>query len=279
MRDTTLVLPDTLHHAALVDVLSDDHPHLGKRCRIYYGGGWLDAWTWLALERHPEALHRGRVTTLDIMQHTVEVLLLGMQQAPDTPLGLLLSDALCPIPGIVMQTARLIDGLASEPLRCFLGDAFSCRDALHSYWSSPASRRDHHAYPGGLAEHSLEVATMVATASGLPAEDRELGIALALLHDYGKLWCYGDNREVMDSREHEAFGRQRLQRPLQALHDHAPDLGCRMEELLGGRRTPRKHGYPLAIGRIVHAFDQMSCEMTRGPRVDSREFADDDLDF
>lgn len=276
MRDTTLVHPDTLHHAAIVEVLSDNHPHLGKRCRLYSGGGWLEAWTWLALERHPDALYRGKVTTLDVMQRTAEVLLLGMRESRDTPLGLMLGDDLCPIAGVVMQTARLIDGLAIAPLRRFLGDALVRRDVLHAYWSSPASRRDHHAYPGGLAEHSLEIATMVATATGLPEDERELGIAMALLHDYGKIWCYERrNRASVDPREHEAFGLSQLRRPLEALNAESPELGARMEELLGGRRAPRANPYPLAIGRIVHAFDQMSCEKTRRLPTRSEGEADD----
>jgi hypothetical protein len=36
-----------------------------------------------------------------------------------------------------------------------------------------------------------------------------------------------------------------------------------MRELLGGPRAPREGKYPLAIGRIVRSFDQMSCEKTR----------------
>lgn len=271
MLDTSLVLPDTLHHAAIVEVFSDDHPHLGKRCRLYSGGGWLDAWTWLDLKRRPDALYRGQVTTLDVMHKTADLLLLALRESRDAPLSPMLAEDLCPIAGVVTQTARLVDSLDMAPLRRFLGDALVRRDVLHAYWSSPASRRDHHAHPGGLAEHSLEVATMVATATGLPDDDRELGIALALLHDYGKIWCYERwNRAKVDSREHEAFGLSQLRRPLDSLCADAPDLGARMEELLGGRRAPRTTPYPLAIGRIVHAFDQMSCEKTRRPPTGAR---------
>lgn len=107
---------------------------------------------------------------------------------------------------------------------------------------------------------------MVATGSGLPEEERELGIALALLHDYGKIWCYEDwDGSRVDSREHESFGLSQLSRPLQLLQFDEPDLGARMQELLGGRRASRSSQYPLAIGRTVHAFDQMSCEKTRRP--------------
>jgi hypothetical protein len=42
-----------------------------------------------------------------------------------------------------------------------------------------------------------------------------------------------------------------------------------MHELLGGPRAPREGKYPLAIGRIVRSFDQMSCEKTRRVPTDS----------
>lgn len=150
------------------------------------------------------------------------------------------------------------------PLRyCVTRDLLQ-QDVLHGYWNSPASRRDHHAYPGGLAQHSLEVATMLASASGLPQEDRELGIVFALLHDFGKIWCYDPTAfDTVDPRKHEAYGLSRLDFDLIYLTRQDPRLGALMRELLGGPRAPREGKYPLAIGRIVRSFDQMSCEKTR----------------
>jgi len=42
---------------------------------------------------------------------------------------------------------------------------------------------------------------------------------------------------------------------------------ARLAELLGGPKAPRDSAYPLAIGTIVRAFDQMSCEKTRRPKL------------
>ena len=38
-------------------------------------------------------------------------------------------------------------------------------------------------------------------------------------------------------------------------------------ELLGDPKAPRDSTYPLAIGTIVRALDQMSCERTRRPKL------------
>ena len=153
-------------------------------------------------------------------------------------------------------------------------------DVLHGYWNSPASRGNHHGYPGGLAQHSLEIATMVASVERLSLEDRELGIVFALLHDYGKIWCYDPIAfDPVDSREHEALGLLKLEEPLRILTQQDRNLGIQMRELLSGRQTQRKGPYPLAINKVVRAFDQMSCEMTRKKPAESRATFDCDIPF
>ena len=279
MLDPNVAAPATLQFPAVVEVLPGHDPNLGLRCRLYHRNGWCDAWTWLQLDTAPpSALHWGVVTTLDIGQNPNDLLLLGLHEKPDQPLSTMLPDSLCPIPGTVGQVAALVDGLRSKPLRRFVTRALLNQDVLHGYWQSPASRRDHHAYPGGLAEHSLEVATMLATSSRLLDEDRELGIAFALLHDYGKVWCY-DPFDPIDSREHEAHGLARLEFDLTYLRRQDERLGDLMRELLGGPRAARESKYPLAIGRIVRSFDQMTCEKTRKVSAESRATLEWDIPF
>ena len=121
---------------------------------------------------------------------------------------------------------------------------------------------------------------MLASASGLPQEDRELGIVFALLHDFGKIWCYDPIAfDPVDPREHEAHGLGRLEFDLVYLIRQDPRLGALMRELLGGPRAPREGKYPLAIGRIVRSFDQMSCEKTRREPAETCATFDCDIPF
>lgn len=271
MLDTNLAAPATMKYPAVVEVLPGHDPGHGLRCRLYHRDGWCDAWTWLPLEATaPLGLQWGVVTTMEIGQHPEDILMLSLDEGAEPPLSDLLPEHLCPIPGVLRQTTRLIDSLQSAPLRRFMTRTLMNPEAFQGYWTSPASRRDHHAYPGGLAEHSLEVATMVATAKGLPEEDRELGIAFALLHDFGKIWCYDPQAcRRIDPREHEAHGLAELEFDLLYLNRHNAKLGGLLTELLGGPRARRDGKYPLAIGRIVRSFDQMSCEKTRKPDADA----------
>jgi 3'-5' exoribonuclease len=64
-----------------------------------------------------------------------------------------------------------------------------------TFFFAPAARAKHHAYRGGLAEHTLEVAryteAFLAGAEGISA-DRDIAIAGALLHDVGKAVCFAE---------------------------------------------------------------------------------------
>ena len=264
MIDPKYTAPETHRFPAIVEMLPGYDTNHGVRCRLYHQDGCVDAWTWLSLDPVPNVLYWGWVSTMDIGSAYNDLLLLGLRENTDQALVSLLPERLCPINGVVRQVSAMVDGLRNTPLRRFMTRTLLNQEALHGYWTSPASRRDHHAYPGGLAEHSLEVATMLATSSGLPDEDRELGIVFALLHDYGKVWCYDPvSFDPVDPREHEAHGLAKLEFDLLYLRRENARLGDLMVELLGGARAPREGRYPLAIGRIVRSFDQMSCEKTR----------------
>ena len=263
MRDTNLMPLQTARYAAILEFLSDTDADGARLCRVHHRWGQLDAWTWLPPIHEDHTPRLGDVTTLELQCKDIEFVVLGFDATPPLSLVHALDDERCPIEGVVAQVSDVIDQLRSHDLRRFALSALLHRDALAQFWISPASRRDHHAYPGGLAHHSLEVATMVGSSTGLPDDDRDIGIVFALLHDYGKLWCYAPHMRGHDSKNHEQIGYTALGEPLDQLMEADPNAGAKLRELLGGPRAPRDSPYPLAIGKIVRAFDQMSCEKTR----------------
>ena len=68
---------------------------------------------------------------------------------------------------------------------------FREREVVARFWTMPASARHHHALPGGLAVHSLEVARNLAGQAAVGGHERDLCIAAGLLHDIGKV-CIPD---------------------------------------------------------------------------------------
>lgn len=81
---------------------------------------------------------------------------------------------------------KLVAQISRSPLRELLGEIFS-GSRWERFIRNPAAKRFHHAYIGGLLEHSVDVAEMaLAVAATVPGVDRDMVIAGALLHDIGK---------------------------------------------------------------------------------------------
>jgi 3'-5' exoribonuclease len=166
---------------------------LGDRTGRIEAKVWDDADRWAALCA-PEAFIgvRGRVSTFrDELQLTVdhiEPLELG-----DGDLDHFLPAS--PRERTVMERelgaliASVEDPALSALLKRCLGPSTPIGRAFRAH---PAAKRNHHAYIGGLLEHSVSVATI---AGGLAAHyasqgakvDRDLVVAGALLHDIGKV--------------------------------------------------------------------------------------------
>jgi len=83
----------------------------------------------------------------------------------------------------------LINSVGEPNLRRLLRAIFSPQHDLGKrFRSAVAAQGIHHAYPGGLLEHSLEVAELCdRICSVLPTLRRDFLVACALLHDIGKL--------------------------------------------------------------------------------------------
>ncbi len=81
----------------------------------------------------------------------------------------------------------VIEGVGDLPLRNLLRVIF--RGAtLARFQQAPAAKKLHHAYIGGLIEHTLSVVGMAEKAAGhYPLVDRDMLIAGALLHDLAKI--------------------------------------------------------------------------------------------
>lgn len=166
----------------------------------------------------------------------------------------------CPVHGVVTQVCDLIRGLADSALREFMGEVFSLPDVFRYYWTCPASLRDHHRGPAGLALHSLEVAVLVSTIRGLTPGQRDLAICHALLHDVGKLWSYngGELTPAATRMGHGRLDYEALAGPLQYLACAEPNTAIMMETLLAGAWR-HQHKHPAAvIGSVVNAMDRLS---------------------
>uniref|UniRef100_A0A7C4RX54 HD domain-containing protein n=1 Tax=Fervidobacterium pennivorans TaxID=93466 RepID=A0A7C4RX54_FERPE len=87
---------------------------------------------------------------------------------------------------------RLIDTIRDEDYKTILQRFFvEDKNFVEMFKNSPAGMRIHHAYKGGLLEHSLSVAKLVDSVCRIYNQlDRDLLVTGALLHDIGKVKEY-----------------------------------------------------------------------------------------
>jgi hypothetical protein len=242
----------------------------GQRLRVFVPNGEFDALSWMPAQTLDGP--RWRVPTgwltlgeLEKQEAGRTFALLGFEYDGCISLEAIVSPETCPIAGVVEQALGLVAQIGCPAIRRFVEQALMLEGAFPHFWTCPASLHDHHATVGGLAHHSLEVATMVASAANLTAEARDFGVAMALLHDLGKVWAYKDGTETREAQAlgHERIAYARLAPVFAQLQAEDESLGLTMQALLGGewRAGARKRRF--AIGSVVNAFDQMSCENWR----------------
>lgn len=136
--------------------------------------------------------------------------------------------------------------LASIVRRTFADSAF-----LKRFTACPASQSHHHAYIGGLVEHTVGVATLCRSLCDLyPHADADLLLAGALLHDVGKTeeLQYASGIEYTDDGRmlgHVILGERRVRAVIESLGDAIPgDVATRLSHVLLAHHGELEWGSP-----------------------------------
>lgn len=174
---------------------------------------------------------------------------------------------ICPVDGVYMGILELIETFNVPALYHMMVSIFCERDVVDRFWTMPASARHHHAFAGGLAAHTLEVARDLAGQSCLEDHERELCVAAGLLHDIGKVWSYTPDMFLNTAARamgHELVGLARLERELRELESEWSDGAYALRVLISGCGRMRQDGsMPSALVARLRAADQRSCEQER----------------
>jgi len=92
-----------------------------------------------------------------------------------------------PLAAMAVELDAVIAGIADPALQGLICEIFQ-GETLARFKRAPAAKKMHHAYIGGLIEHTLSIAAMAEkTAAHYPLLDRDMLIAGALLHDLAKI--------------------------------------------------------------------------------------------
>jgi 3'-5' exoribonuclease len=155
-----------------------------------------------------------------------------------------------------------------------------------AYRRAFAAQYNHHAYRGGLLEHSLQVADATAHAAGTFAGiDRELAICGALLHDIGKLDAYsGDACGVTLNDSGRLIGEipsgyYTVRRAIEQVPGFPPKRAQALLHIILSHHGCFEHGSPVLPSTrealVVHAMDKLSGDLGSFDRLE-RETAENE---
>jgi 3'-5' exoribonuclease len=164
-----------------------------------------------------------------------------------------------------------VSALGDPHLRGLLAAVAADAPFLDAFFRAPAAAGMHHARIGGLAEHSLAVASIVArTAGSYPLLRAELAVTGALLHDAGKVReyeCAGDFRFTREGRMlgHVALGAVMIEGWVAAVPGFPRELALDLAHILIAHHGSLELGSPrepvTAEALVVHFADDLDAKL------------------
>jgi len=174
------------------------------------------------------------------------------------------------------EVDRLIGTVEDQPLRLLLERCLGRKTSLgRTFRMHPAGKRNHHAYLGGLMEHTLSVALacdrLAAHYIGQGARiDRDLLVAGALLHDIGKVKELSAGRSFSYTVEgqllgHIVLGIQIVEREAESIPGLSPDRLLLVQHLIASHQGRLEWASPkvpqMLEAMVLHYADDLDSKM------------------
>jgi 3'-5' exoribonuclease len=154
-------------------------------------------------------------------------------------------------PGYMMD--RLIDAcsvIENTYLSKLLDAFFEDELFVESFKKAPAAKNMHHAYLGGLLEHTLSIVLLIQQIAGhYEGIDNDLLITGAVLHDIGKTheFCYESHIDYSDAGRllsHIVIGLEMLEKKIATIKDFPDELALLLKHMIVSHHGSRDFGSP-----------------------------------
>jgi 3'-5' exoribonuclease len=152
-------------------------------------------------------------------------------------------------------------------LQSFLAD----RTFVEQMKQAPAAKSMHHAYLGGLLEHTVSVTRLLGrVCDHYPRLDRDLLVTAGILHDIGKLeeFSYKLHLDYTDAGRllgHVVLGVQRVQEKIDKLKGFPPTLSLTLQHLMVSHHGEYEFGAPKRPKTLeafaLHHADDLDAKM------------------
>ncbi len=161
---------------------------------------------------------------------------------------------------LARRMQKLVASVENSFLRKILNRFLKKEPMWQRFQDSPAAKGIHHAYLGGLLEHSLSVAELADTISGhYPGVDRSLLIAGALLHDLGKVEELSMDLALIDYtrrgrlKGHLVMGSEMVAAEAARIKGFPPELLEQLQHLILSHHGRHEFGSP-TVPMTIEAF-------------------------
>jgi 3'-5' exoribonuclease len=149
------------------------------------------------------------------------------------------------------RLAEVVKSVGNPHLQALLTGFFREADFRDRFFAAPGAKSLHHAYIGGLAEHTSEVVELCLKVCEIfPRLDRDLLLTAAMLHDIGKLeelrWDTAfDYTDVGTLVGHIVLGEQRTREAMDRIEGFPEELKLRLSHILLSHHGTREYGSPV----------------------------------
>ena len=169
------------------------------------------------------------------------------------------------------ELLAIVDTVANPHLGRLLKDVFSDPEVAARFRRAPGGVSLHHAWIGGLLEHTLSVLGLAQRAAEhYPSLDRDLLVAGACLHDLGKIWELSYEQSFDYTEEGRLVGHLLLEagwlaRLIDGIDDFPPPLRSHLMHLLASHHGTNEHGAPVEPATrealVLHYLDDLDSKM------------------
>ncbi len=138
----------------------------------------------------------------------------------------------------------------NEHLSRLLSAFFEDKTFVDLFKTAPAAKRMHHAYLGGLLEHTLSIALLIQAISGhYMGVDKDLLLTGGILHDIGKIheFSYETHIDYSDAGRllnHIVIGVEMLEKKIATINDFPDDLALMLKHMIVSHHGTREFGSP-----------------------------------
>jgi 3'-5' exoribonuclease len=255
--------------------------------------GAIRAIDWFNAEQNDSALEQGTVVRvsarvvvyedrqqLNLDSEGIQVLEIG-QYDPERFMAVTTKD----IPQMYDDLLSLINNISDQHIRTLLKEIFeNDKKFIETFIISPAASNVHHAYKGGLLEHTMSVAELCAFFAMKYNEsvDKDLLIAGALLHDVGKVYEYSVTSSGIDRTNdgelvgHIVMGVEMIGRAISRIQGFPRYLQTEIKHLLLSHHGEMEWGSPVipktTEAIVLHMADDLDSKVAQFREIEEREF-------